>query len=105
MEKFVIDSCGLIAFFRREEGFVKVREKLESSTIGLTELFIHKATIIEVYYDTVKSIGIEKADDILSIIHQMSITEIETIDDEFIRKAPTSKPNIEYPLLIHSFWH
>ena len=87
MEKFVLDSCGLIAFLRKEDGYSKVRNKIESSTMGTIELFIHKATIIEIYYDSLKTDGLTKADDILRLIHLMSMTEVEKIDDGFIRKA------------------
>lgn len=87
MGKFVLDSCGLIAFLRKEEGFNKVREKLESSATGAIELLIHKATIIEIYYDSLRTSGLANAEDVLRLIHLMSMTEIETIGDEFIRKA------------------
>lgn len=61
---YVLDSCALIAFFRKEVGAEIVTKIFERAAEKKCTIYIHKASIAEVYYDTLRFSGKEEADDI-----------------------------------------
>ena len=65
---YVLDSCALIAFFRQEVGAEIVTRVLESAAEEKCTIFIHKASIAEVYYDTLRFSGREEAKKIFKVL-------------------------------------
>ncbi|MFP5039558.1 PIN domain-containing protein [Parasediminibacterium sp. JCM 36343] len=93
MEKFVFDACALIAYFNAEEGGILVKEKLELASSKTIEIYIHKVTLLELFYDCLKRGGSVNVENILARLNKMPIVKVKTIDDDYIRKAAYFKAN------------
>ncbi len=87
MKKFVLDACAIIALLRGETGYAIVQQKLEDAAEQKLEIFLHRATILEIYYDSVRIVGQKKADTILSIINAYPVNQIDDLSDIFIKDA------------------
>jgi predicted nucleic acid-binding protein len=85
-ELFVLDSCALIAFFREEEGAKLIAKIFENSTEERSVVYIHKTTIAEVYYDTLRFAGKEEADRILKVLATLPISPAALFDNNFIKR-------------------
>ena len=79
---YIIDACGLIAYFRDEDG----ADKLETLFLkDANKFFIHSINFGEVYYDTLRYSGKEKANQLFANIAELPINIIWTIDPFFIQ--------------------
>ena len=87
MKKYVLDACALIALLRDEQGAEIVADALNSANEGKAEIVIHKANLLEVYYDLFRTLGKDKADDILSKIKERPILINAEISDEIFDEA------------------
>ena len=87
MKKYVLDACALIALLRYEQGADIVADALNSANEGKAEVIIHKANLLEVYYDLYRTLGKDKADDILSKIKERPILINAEITDEIFNEA------------------
>jgi len=87
MKKYVLDACALIALLRDEQGADIVADALNSASEGKAEVIIHKANLLEVYYDLYRTLGKDKADDILSKIKERPILINAEITDEIFNEA------------------
>ena len=87
MKKYVLDACALIALLRDEQGADIVADALNSASEGKAEVIIHKANLLEVYYDIYRSLGKEKADLILSGIKKLPIKLNAEITDDIFAEA------------------
>ena len=65
MNRYVLDACALLALLRNEPGADKVAAVLNAANNGKAKVVMHKANLLEVYYDLFRSHGKEKADLIL----------------------------------------
>jgi uncharacterized protein len=74
---YVLDSYALIAHFEDETGGEKVRDILKSARDGKTKLYLSVINFGEIYYNTYRERGIEKAQEIKCIIEQLPITIID----------------------------
>ena len=82
--KYVLDSCAIIAFLYREQGYDVVKKLLN----GADEIYMHSVNVLEVYYDALKRIGRDKADRLLKwILNDSSIRILYEITEEMIRDA------------------
>jgi len=54
----VLQACALIAYFRHEQGGDKLRELLKTQN---NRFFMHSINLGEVYYDTLRVSGFDKA--------------------------------------------
>jgi len=81
-DKFVIDSCAMIAFLYGEPGKDVVKDALN----GDNDVYMHSVNILEVYYDSVKRIGNAEAGIFLKWIFDESPIEIlyEITEDTII---------------------
>lgn len=59
---YVLDACVLIAYLQKEAGREKVSAFLTQATDQSVTLLLHKATVAEVYYDTLYTSSEEDAD-------------------------------------------
>lgn len=78
---YVIDACALIAYLRKEEGGDKFRVLLKDSN---NRFFIHSVNLGEVYYDSLRISGKEKARELFGDIARLPISIIWTLDVPFI---------------------
>ena len=74
---YVLDSFALIAHFEDEAGGERVRSILKSARDGKTKLYLSVINLGEIYYNTMRERGIEKAHEIKIIIEQLPITIID----------------------------
>ena len=74
---YVLDSFALIAHFEDEAGGERVRSILKSAREGKTKLYLSVINLGEIYYNTMRERGIEKAHETKIIIEQLPITIID----------------------------
>ena len=84
---YVLDACSLLALLRNEDGAGLVADVINAANNGDVSLFIHKANLLEVYYDMYRSIGKEKADEVMGSIKSRPITIIAEISDALFKEA------------------
>lgn len=87
MRRYVLDACALLALLRNEPGADKVAAAINAANDGEAEIIMHKANLLEVYYDLCRSLGKEKADLILSEILKRPIDINAEITDEIFSEA------------------
>jgi predicted nucleic acid-binding protein len=80
----VLDSCALIAFFRNEEGSAVVLDLLNKAKESGIEVLVHRVTIFEVFYDTLRTSGSEYASLILQDITNFPLRVINDLSDEIL---------------------
>jgi len=78
---YVIGACALIAYLRKEEGGDKLRVLLKDSN---NRFFIHSVNLGEVYYDSLRISGKERARELFGDIARLPINIIWTLDIPFI---------------------
>ena len=74
---YVLDSYALFAHFEDEAGGEKVRSILKSARDGKTKLYLSVINFGEIYYNTYRERGIEKAQEIKLIIEQLPVAIID----------------------------
>jgi ribonuclease VapC len=71
---YVLDSYALLAHFEDEAGGVQVEKILKAAQAGRTKLFLSVINFGEVYYNTFRERGREKADEVKFVMEQLPIT-------------------------------
>jgi hypothetical protein len=66
--RYVVDSCGLIAYLRGEKGAEKMALLLLQGAEGDAALSMHAVNLGEVYYDSIRVEGEGTADELLDSI-------------------------------------
>jgi len=74
----------MIAFFGDEAGAEKVSELLNTAAFSECELFMHNASVAEIYYDAMKSAK-RKEDTILQSLSEYPIAFIDNITRDMIK--------------------
>ena len=74
MKKYVFDACALLTLLRDEQGADIVADVLNSANVGQSEVIMHKANLLEVYYDLYRTLGKNKANEVLRKIMECPIT-------------------------------
>ena len=87
MNRYVVDACALLALLRNEPGADKVAAVINAANNGEAEVLMHKANLLEVYYDLYRSHGKETADMILSEVKKRPITINSEITDKIFAEA------------------
>jgi predicted nucleic acid-binding protein len=83
---YVLDSYAMIAHFEDEAGGEQVRKVLKAAHTGKTELYMSVINIGEIYYNTYRERGREKADEAVFIMRQLPVT-IVNVDMEITMEA------------------
>lgn len=73
MRQYVLDASAVIAFLRQEEGSTIVRQLLKQKVSGEDILYLHKATLAEIYYDALRVAGYNEAEESLGIISGLPV--------------------------------
>ena len=71
---YVLDSYAIIAHFEDEAGGEKVRKVLKDAHAGKTKLYMSVINFGEIYYNTHRERGREKADEAVFMIEQLPVT-------------------------------
>jgi predicted nucleic acid-binding protein len=90
---YVLDSCALIAFFRKEIGAEIVAKIFERAAENECTVYMHKASIAEVYYDTLRFSGKEEAENIFKILITLPVDFTNNLNNTFIKKVGYFKVN------------
>jgi PIN domain nuclease of toxin-antitoxin system len=97
-EKYVLDACALLALLRDEDGSDVVAGIIDEATIGVSEIFIHKVNLLEVYYDIYRSVSKNVADDVLDEVNSNPIRIISDINDSIFKEAGRLKASYRVSL-------
>ncbi|MCL2320294.1 MAG: PIN domain-containing protein, partial [Treponema sp.] len=84
---YVLDACSLIALLTNENGADIVKNLLQRAMDAEIKVLMHKINFLEVYYDTYKTYGEEKA---LKLLEDIKITPIKInteINDDILIKG------------------
>jgi len=87
MMPYVLDACALLALLRNEVGANKVADIINAANSGNVKIIMHKANLLEVYYDLIRCVGKRSADEILSEIKKRPIEINAEITDEIFEEA------------------
>ena len=87
MKKYVLDACALIALLCDEQGADIVADALNSANEGDAEIIMHKTNLLEVYYDLYRTLGKDKAYDVLNKIKERPILINAEITDDIFNEA------------------
>ncbi|MCL2147520.1 MAG: PIN domain-containing protein [Synergistaceae bacterium] len=87
MSRYILDACALLALLRDETGAEIVAAAINAANNGEAEIEMHKANLLEVYYDLYRSHGKEKANLILSEVKKRPIRINAEITDEIFAEA------------------
>lgn len=87
MISYILDACAFIAFLKDEEGHIIVDDIFKEAIDGKCEIYLHKATLLEVYYDFLRSSGKAFADQLLSSVAKQPIILVNKMDNRFIQSA------------------
>jgi PIN domain nuclease of toxin-antitoxin system len=100
---FVLDACAIIAVLNAEEGADKVMDVLERAEAGAVSVLMHRANLLEVYYDRWKALDADVAQATLRKIHASPITIVQPVatdllSDAFLHEAARFKVVYGMPL-------
>jgi len=85
---YLLDACAVLAFFDDEKGADIVSSLIDKANHGEINLFMNAANLLEVYYDRIRVIGAEDANDIIRKVYEDSpITIIENLSPDIVREA------------------
>ena len=73
---YVLDSYALLAHFEDEEGGALVGRILKAAQGGKTKLFLSVINFGEIYYNTFREQGQEKAEEVRFMMEQLPITVV-----------------------------
>ncbi|MEW6409988.1 MAG: type II toxin-antitoxin system VapC family toxin [Nitrospirota bacterium] len=74
---YILDSYALIAHFEDESGGEKVRKILKAAQSGETKLYLSVINLGEIFYNTMRERGINKANETKFIIEQLPISIVD----------------------------
>ena len=98
MNRYVLDACALLALLRNEQGADVVAVALNGANNGEAILTMHRVNLLEVFYDLYRSVGKEKAEQILSEITKRPININAEITDEIFKEAGRLKASYKISL-------
>ena len=84
---YLLDACALIAFLTGEPGGEKVKAILHQASAGEATVRINKLNLLEVYYDTYRAYGFDKAEGMLNSVKLTPIEIISEINDAVFSEA------------------
>jgi len=87
MNRFLLDACALIAFLVEESGRNSVSNLFTKAIFKENEIFMHKANLLEVYYDLLRRYERGYANTIFFYIQQLPINFIGDFSSEMFSEA------------------
>ncbi len=95
MKGYVLDSWAVIAYFNREKGGNKVRDKLLEAREGKIMVYMHKINLGEVYYIFCRRKGETEAEKWIGWFRKCPVLFVE-LEDEILFRA--GKIKAVYPI-------
>jgi len=96
--KYVLDSCALLAYVYDEVGSDVVESALKQADESMAVLYMNKLNLFEVYYDILRSEGLQQAEDFYSMVQMSSINVIDGLSDFVFREAGRIKTQYKMSL-------
>ena len=87
MSLYVLDACALIALLQDETGADIVDNIINSANAEEVEIIMHKANLLEVYYDAYRSRGKDSADLMLLEFSKLPVKVNSEITDDIFKEA------------------
>ncbi|MDR0999511.1 MAG: PIN domain-containing protein [Clostridiales bacterium] len=87
MTEYILDACALLALLRDEPGADVVANIINDANVGEASISMHKANLLEVYYERRRVVGKVKADLFLTEFKKQPITIIPDISDALFEEA------------------
>ena len=92
-EVYVLDSCALIAYLRKEKGSLVVANIFEKALEKECTILMHSASKAEVYYDTLRMSNVSKAESMIEDLALLPIVFLNNLNNTFIKKVGYFKVN------------
>lgn len=74
---YILDSYALITHFEDESGGEKVRKILKAAQAGETKLYLSVINLGEIFYNTMRERGINRANETKFIIEQLPVSIVD----------------------------
>jgi len=87
MKTYVLDACAIMAVLYGESGASVVKMAFDEADKGVAKIIMHKANLLEVYYDLLRNLGKDKSDTIMFEIKKRAIIINAEISDEIFIEA------------------
>jgi len=92
MSDYLLDACAVIALLNDEEGAEAVSKLLDRAERKEISLSMSAVNLLEVYYDRIRVVGIERSDAIIQEIYNaFPISVIQTLSPDIVREAACLK--------------
>ena len=85
--KFILDSCALLAYVYNEAGADVIESALKQADEGSAALYMNKLNLLEAYYDIMRSRGLQQAEVLYNMVLMSPIHIIDGISDPVFREA------------------
>ena len=87
MERYILDACALISYFKGEEGFEVMLQLFNRALENEISLSMHKINLLEVYYGFYRDDGKAKAEAVLSDVSSLPVFITEDLGFSIFREA------------------
>ena len=91
MDKYVLDSCALLAQIYDEAGADVVEAIIDKANVGGAIVYMNKLNLYEVYYDILRSEGLPQAEQLYTEVQLSPIRIIDSMSNPVFRKAALLK--------------
>jgi len=88
---YILDACALFALIADEQGGDIVNGLLEKAESGDVTLCMSRINLLEVYYCHIRSLGLDRADEIVESVYASPIQVIGGIEEPVFREAAILK--------------
>jgi len=96
--KYVLDSCALLAYIYDEAGSDIVESALKQTDENMAVLYMNKLNLFEVYYNILRSEGLQQAEDFYGMVQMSPINVIDGLSDFVFREAGRIKTQYKMSL-------
>jgi predicted nucleic acid-binding protein len=87
VNRFVLDTCALVAFFNDEQGADTVEFLFRSAINGDCSILINKYNLLEAYYGYLRANGEDFAENILKTVESSCIKISDVLTNDILRQA------------------
>ena len=97
-ETFVLDASALIAFFTDENGADAVETVLQKARMEECVVYMNKVNVLEIYYGVYRDDGKDKAEEVLTKVHDLPVNIVDGLADEVFKEAGRLKAEYKVSL-------
>ena len=97
-ETFVLDVSALIAFFMDESGADTVETVLQKARMEECVVYMNKVNVLEIYYGVYRDDGKDKAEEVLTKVHDLPLNIVDGLADEVFKEAGRLKAEYKVSL-------